>query len=81
MDKLVIEGGKRLQGEVVVSGSKNATLPVMAATLLAPGRYTLSNVPDLRDIRTMANVLRVIGAKVEHQNHSLLIDTEHANFP
>ncbi len=81
MDKLVIEGGKRLRGEVVVSGSKNATLPILAATLLASGCYHLVNVPNLVDIRTMANVLRVIGAQVEHRDHELVIDTEHANFP
>lgn len=81
MDKLVIEGGQPLSGEVTVSGSKNATLPIIAATLLAPGQYRLANVPNLRDIRTMANVLRVIGAKVEQHNHSLLVDTAQANFP
>ncbi len=81
MDKLVIEGGRQLRGEIAVSGSKNATLPIMAATLLAPGQYRLTRVPNLMDIRTMANVLRVIGAKVEQSGHSLLIDTSHANFP
>lgn len=81
MDKLVIEGGRPLRGEVAVSGSKNATLPIMAATLLAPGRYRLSRVPDLRDIRTMTEVLRVIGATVEYHDGSLLIDTEHASVP
>jgi UDP-N-acetylglucosamine 1-carboxyvinyltransferase len=81
MEKLVIEGGRRLQGEVAVSGSKNATLPIMAATLLAPGAYRLTRVPDLRDIRTMAEVLRVIGAKVEHADASLSIDTQHADIP
>jgi len=81
MDKLVIEGGRRLHGEIAISGSKNATLPIMAATLLAPGKYHLTRVPNLMDIRTMANVLRVIGAKVEQSGHSLLIDTSYANFP
>jgi UDP-N-acetylglucosamine 1-carboxyvinyltransferase len=81
MDKMVIEGGRQLHGEIAVSGSKNATLPIMAATLLAPGRYHLTRVPNLMDIRTMANVLRVIGAQVEQSGHDLLIDTSHANFP
>jgi len=81
MEKLIIEGGRRLRGEVAVSGSKNATLPIMAAALLAPGAYRLTRVPDLRDIRTMAEVLRVIGAKVEHANATLSIDTQHASIP
>lgn len=81
MDKLVIEGGRRLHGELAVSGSKNATLPIMAATLLAPGQYHLTHVPHLRDIRTMASVLRVIGARVELRSHTLSIDTSNANLP
>ncbi len=81
MDKFVIEGGKPLQGEVEISGSKNAALPIMAATLLAPGKYHIRNVPRLRDVRTMAHLLRIIGAKVDFENHSLLIDTTLADFP
>ncbi|MBM3324720.1 MAG: UDP-N-acetylglucosamine 1-carboxyvinyltransferase, partial [Calditrichaeota bacterium] len=81
MDKIVIEGGRPLHGELAVSGSKNATLPIVAATLLAPGRYRLTRVPHLRDIRTMASVLRVIGAKVELKTHALSIDTTDARHP
>jgi UDP-N-acetylglucosamine 1-carboxyvinyltransferase len=81
MDKLIIEGGRRLHGELAVSGSKNATLPIIAATLLAPGQYRLTHVPHLRDIRTMASVLRVIGARVELKSHTLSIDTSNANLP
>ena len=54
MDALVIHGGRRLSGRVTVSGAKNAALPVMAATLLMPGVHKLRNVPDLRDVETMA---------------------------
>jgi UDP-N-acetylglucosamine 1-carboxyvinyltransferase len=75
MDKIVIEGGARLEGEISVGGAKNATLPIMAATLLAPGVFHLSNVPSLVDVRTMGNVLRVLGAQVEHHDHRLTIDT------
>ena len=53
----------------------------MVATLLAPGKYTINNVPRLRDVRTMAHLLRIIGAKIEFENHSLVIDTMRADFP
>ena len=58
MEKLVIEGGKKLKGEIVVSGSKNAALPIMAATLLTNETCVIRNVPKLRDISTMAKLLR-----------------------
>jgi UDP-N-acetylglucosamine 1-carboxyvinyltransferase len=75
MDKIVIEGGERLEGVVHVSGAKNATLPVMAATLLAPGVYQLTNAPSLVDVRTMGKMLGVLGAEVEHHDHSITINT------
>ncbi len=81
MDKFIIQGGKALKGEVTISGSKNAALPIMVATLLAPGKYNLSNVPELRDIRTMAHLLRIIGVKIDFGDNSLLIDTTTADFP
>ncbi|MFH1138560.1 MAG: UDP-N-acetylglucosamine 1-carboxyvinyltransferase [Pseudomonadota bacterium] len=64
MDKIVIEGGARLEGTVRISGSKNATLPLMAAAILGQGTLVLNNVPDLRDIRTMSALLRHMGAEV-----------------
>ena len=81
MDKFIIHGDKKLSGTVEISGSKNAALPIMVATLLAPGKYTINNVPRLRDVRTMAHLLRIIGAKIEFENHSLVIDTLRADFP
>lgn len=74
MDKLVIEGGIPLDGEVTISGAKNATLPLMAATLLAAGKHTFENAPKLRDIRTLQNLLTHMGAACEH-NDLLHIDT------
>ncbi len=61
MDKFIINGGKKLSGEIRVSGSKNAILPIMTAALLAKGKSVLHNVPYLNDIKMMAHVLRVIG--------------------
>jgi UDP-N-acetylglucosamine 1-carboxyvinyltransferase len=75
MDAFVIRGGRKLSGRVEVSGAKNAALPVMAATLLAPGVHTLRNVPLLSDTRTMANVLEKLGARVEFRGHACKIDT------
>lgn len=64
MDKIVIEGGSRLVGEVRVGGAKNAVLPLMAAALLADGATTITNVPKLRDIETFNTLLRHLGAEV-----------------
>jgi UDP-N-acetylglucosamine 1-carboxyvinyltransferase len=75
MDALIIRGGRKLSGRVEISGAKNAALPVMAATLLAPGVHTLRNVPLLSDTRTMASVLEVLGARVEFRGHACKIDT------
>jgi len=74
MQKLVIKGGRPLEGRVRVSGAKNAALPIMASALLATGRHTLRGVPHLRDIRTMVELLEHIGARVEW-NGDLTIDT------
>jgi UDP-N-acetylglucosamine 1-carboxyvinyltransferase len=81
LDKFVIYGEKPLMGEIEISGSKNAALPIMAATLLTPGKFKIDNVPQLRDVRTMAHLLRVIGAKIEIKNHTVFIDTTQADFP
>jgi len=74
MDRLVIEGGIALQGEIPVSGAKNAALPLMAAALLAAGKHTLHNVPRLRDIRTMQALLGHMGAVCDHGD-AMTIDT------
>ncbi|OPX32594.1 MAG: UDP-N-acetylglucosamine 1-carboxyvinyltransferase [Candidatus Latescibacteria bacterium 4484_181] len=81
MEKFIIEGGNRLSGRVKISGAKNAALPIMAATLLGAGTSRLENMPDLRDITTMANILRIIGAKVYRQQHTLTIDTDSCDHP
>ena len=75
MDALLIQGGRRLSGRVAISGAKNAALPVMAATLLAPGVHKLRNVPDLLDTRTFARVLEVLGARVSFKGDLCTIDT------
>ena len=76
MDRIRIEGGHPLNGEISVSGSKNAALPQMVACLLASGTSTLRNVPDLRDVQTMAEVLQSLGAEVEFENGRVAINAK-----
>ncbi|MFH0976211.1 MAG: UDP-N-acetylglucosamine 1-carboxyvinyltransferase [Spirochaetota bacterium] len=66
MDIYRIKGGKKLNGEVAISGSKNAALPIIAASLLADGETTLMNVPTLVDIKTICKGIEFLGAKTEH---------------
>lgn len=74
MDKLVIKGGKRLEGTVSISGSKNATLPVaVAASILGDGASVINNVPDLRDVETLCSVLEVLGATTKFKDSTLHI--------
>jgi UDP-N-acetylglucosamine 1-carboxyvinyltransferase len=76
MDRIVIEGGERLKGEVRVSGAKNAALPLLAASILTEGRCTLRNVPSLMDVRTMCRLLALQGAVIEPRGeHELTITT------
>ena len=79
MHKLIIEGAHKLQGEVRISGAKNAALPLIAATLLARGWHTIHNVPDLRDTRTMLALLETLGAQWKWENSTLLINTDSLN--
>jgi UDP-N-acetylglucosamine 1-carboxyvinyltransferase len=79
VDKLIINGGKKLKGTVTVSGSKNASLPICIAALLAPGASTITNVPRLRDITTTAKLLESLGAIVDRQENSMRIDASTIN--
>ena len=76
MDKLIINGGRPLHGSIRISGAKNAALPLMAATILAPGTHVLHNVPDLRDTRTMLTLLESFGVSWQRREDdgALLID-------
>jgi UDP-N-acetylglucosamine 1-carboxyvinyltransferase len=80
MDKIIIRGGERLIGEVGVSGSKNATLPIFAASLLAEGVNLFHNVPNLKDVQTIVKVLKNLGVKVWEEGEIYRIDaTEVSN--
>lgn len=75
MDYYAIEGGRRLEGTVKISGAKNSALKLMAASLLARGRTLLYNVPRIADVFTMAEVLQRLGAAVEFEADVVSIDT------
>lgn len=70
-----VTANQALQGQIDISGAKNAVLPLMAATLLCKGVSIINNVPQLDDVATMADVLRYLGAKVSHQGSRLIINT------
>jgi UDP-N-acetylglucosamine 1-carboxyvinyltransferase len=74
MEKIVIKGGRRLKGTVAVGGAKNAALPILVSALLTEGWNTFHNVPDLRDIRTIKNLLRDLGTKVETSGNVVRVD-------
>lgn len=74
MERFLVEGGVRLNGEVTVSGAKNAALKFIAAALLAPGRTTLHNVPRIKDVDTIRAVLEGLGAVSSLSGHTLEID-------
>ena len=74
MDKIVVEGGKRLSGTVAISGAKNAALPILVSALLTDGMCTFTNVPDLQDIRSILLLLESLGARVVADGHTIKID-------
>ena len=75
MEKLIIQGGTCLQGEITASGSKNAALPILAATLLCEGPTTITNLPHLQDVITSIELLGALGVEVgEHQQHRIEVD-------
>ncbi len=76
MDKLVIRGGRRISGSITASGSKNTSLPIIAATLLAgDGTFTLHKIPDLKDIMTFTQLLNHLGAETTFEGNILKIST------
>jgi len=74
MDKLVIEGGRRLGGQVAISGAKNSCLPILAATLLSDDKSVIKNVPNLRDIATMLKILKNLGVRVQQDAGSITVE-------
>jgi UDP-N-acetylglucosamine 1-carboxyvinyltransferase len=79
MDKIIIEGGRRLSGEVRISGAKNAALPILISSLLADGPNTYYNVPDLQDIESTKLLLSNLGGRIETEADRVHIDTSGMN--
>ncbi|MBC3765256.1 UDP-N-acetylglucosamine 1-carboxyvinyltransferase [Neptunicella marina] len=79
MEKLSIQGGSVLQGDVVISGAKNAALPLLIASLLTKQKCRFTNVPDLRDITTTLDLLSIMGAKTTRENDVVTIDNSELN--
>ena len=81
MDKLVIEGGNRLSGEIRVSGAKNAALPIICASLLAAEPLALTNVPELQDVATMLRLLAQMGVAHQRDGDAMTLDASKADRP
>ena len=77
MDKIIIEGGKPLKGNVRVSGAKNAALPIIAACLLGEGNHRIRNIPDLRDIKTIKSIMTELGVTFHDEEETLVINADH----
>ena len=65
MQKLIIKGNKNLSGTVKISGSKNATLPILASTILSNNKITINNVPFVKDVITMSELLKHLGSNIK----------------
>lgn len=84
MPKFVIHGGKKLKGEVRIGGSKNAALPILAATLLTDKECVIKNVPDIEDVHVMLDILRALGSEIEFRKRTVTIQTRkirHSDIP
>lgn len=75
MEKLMVNGGKKLQGEITLHGAKNSVLPILCATVLVNGICVIHNCPDLSDVRVTINILRYLGAKVKREGGTVTVDT------
>ena len=76
MQSYIIEGGKRLEGEIEVSGSKNASLPILASTILNPGTTKLYNVPEIRDTKITQEILKFLGCKVKKHKGKVEVNSK-----
>ena len=74
MSHIVIQGGRRLEGTLTVQGAKNSVLPILAATILHPGRTTLRGCPRLSDVEASIRILRHLGCKAEWEGEELTVD-------
>ncbi|CUS38482.1 UDP-N-acetylglucosamine 1-carboxyvinyltransferase [Candidatus Nitrospira nitrificans] len=76
MDEIIISGGKRLAGDVRISGAKNSALPILASTILGGGECVVTNVPRVVDVLTMGKLLGILGAKISHEGNRAVIQVD-----
>ena len=76
MYNYIIKGGKKLHGEVYISGSKNASLPILAATIISGKTTKLYNVPDIEDVRTTLKILEELGCKIKKDKNKIIINSK-----
>jgi UDP-N-acetylglucosamine 1-carboxyvinyltransferase len=81
MKSILINGGKKLHGEVTISGAKNAALPIIAAGLLCEGEHSIANVPALVDVTTLGRILRNMGVAFELKDHAVTLDSSKLDSP
>ena len=79
MDKIIIEHSPNLSGSISISGSKNSSLPILAATLMSGGNYKIENVPEISDVITMLKLIRRLGGEYSFDNGKVEINTEGVN--
>ena len=79
MSSYIIEGGKKLEGTVNISGSKNASLPIIAASILNGGISKLYNVPNIQDTKITLQILKILGCKIDKRNGKIVIDSSKMN--
>lgn len=75
MSEYIIEGGRKLSGNIDVSGSKNATLPILAAAILNEGTTIIKNVPDIKDVNTMCEILQSLGCVIVREKNIVKVDS------
>lgn len=76
MSSYIVEGGRRLEGEVCISGSKNASLPIIAASILNKNVTKLYNVPNIHDTRITLEILKILGCKVSRKSDKIIINSK-----
>jgi UDP-N-acetylglucosamine enolpyruvyl transferase len=79
MSKIIVTGGEKLKGEIEVEGSKNAVLPILAATILNSGISVIKNCPKLKDVEIALKILGEIGCKVKWDDKALVVDSSALN--
>ena len=80
MEKIIIQGGKKLEGKIRVAGSKNATLPLIAASILIDGKVILKNIPKIKDVEVMLKILEYLGAEIEYNDNELIINSKNISY-